>query len=112
MAKRKRGLFQRDLGQHPPPLDEFIRDWHRTDYKSGRIRWGLLPKVSPEEVRDNARWFGRFLIVFSVGFPVLLFVFAPIYERRVSATGWGSIAIFSLAAAAFGWRLIRESRSR
>lgn len=66
MAKRKRGTFEPDLGDHPPPLNEFLSDWHRTDRRSGRIRWGLLPKFGREEVRANARWFGRLLIITSL----------------------------------------------
>ena len=60
---RRRGLFQRDLGQHPAPLQELFDEMNRSDYQSGRIRWVRLPKVTRAEVHANARWFGKFLLM-------------------------------------------------
>ena len=59
---RRRGLFQRDLSQHPAPLQEWLNEMNRSDYQSGRIRWVRLPKVTRAEVHANARWFGKFLL--------------------------------------------------
>jgi MFS-type transporter involved in bile tolerance (Atg22 family) len=109
MGKQKRGLFQHDLGEHPPPIHEFL-ELHRTDYRSGRHRWALWPKMSAEELRTNQRSFGWFLIVFSVFFPALVFAMAHATAREVASGSQLSVAIVSVASIAIGAMMIRVGR--
>ena len=106
MAKQKRGLFQRDLGNHPPPLDEFIADWHRNQYQSGGFRYGLWRKARPGEVAANARWFGKALAGVATG--VLVFL---LWRRDFR----GEIVVLmvgSVIAAIGGVLLVRAGKQR
>lgn len=62
MGKRK-GLFQHYHGDHPSPLNEFLRDLTRPGYVKGKPKASLPSKPRSEaEFRGNQRAFGIVLL--------------------------------------------------
>ena len=107
----RRRLFRQDLGEHPPEIQEFLTIWHQ--YPGERDNRGVrrtsIGAPSSAEVRENARWFGRFLLLVSVLIPVAYWWYAG---DRWTIFGYVSLFVFSAGFAAFGVALLRSGSSK
>jgi len=54
MFRRKRGLFQPDLGDHPPPLNEYFAGQNRFDYRSRTVPEGMSNLRSPTRLAEES----------------------------------------------------------
>jgi hypothetical protein len=103
----RRRLFRRDLGEHPPEIQEFLESWHHYPRRgAGEFRRISIGAPSSAEVRENARWFGRLLLVVAVLLPVAYWKLAG---DRLTTFGYVSLFFFSAGFAAFGVVLLRSS---
>ena len=102
----RRGLFRQDIGDHPPEIQEFLEDyWHRPR-RGAEFRRIAIGAPSSREVRENARWSGRFLLLTAVVMPVAYWKWAG---DRVTISGYAVLFLFSACFAAFGVVLLRSS---
>jgi hypothetical protein len=100
----RRRLFRRDLGEHPPEIQEFLESWHHYPRRgAGEFRRISIGAPSSAEVRENARWFGTFLLITATATPVASWKLGGDSGQIVAAT------ILSLGLAAFGVVLLRSS---
>jgi hypothetical protein len=103
----RRGLFRQDLGDHPPEIREFLENyWHRPR-RGGEFRRIWIGAPSSAEVRENARWFGKFLWLTAFVIPLVYWKWAG---DRVTVFGYAVLFLFSACFAAFGVVLLRSSR--
>jgi len=102
----RRRSFRQDIGDHPPEIHEFLdRYWHpRGDGRFHRISIGA---PSSAEVRENARWFGKFLWLTAVVVPLAYWKWA---SHRMTLFGWVILAAVSAGLVVFGVVLRRSSR--
>ena len=112
MGKRK-GLFQRDTGNHPEPLATFFRESTRPGQVkgawSGEAWWSLKP-ISREEGRANGRAFGA--VFLAGGLALLILVGALMRYRGAQLDTLGKFAVFgtSILLAGGGTILLRMNR--
>ncbi len=101
----RRGFFRQDIGEHPPEIHEFLdRYWHpRGDGRFRRISIGALSRT---EVRENARWFAKFLWLTAVVIPLAYWKWAG---DRLTIFGWTTLFAVSAGLAIFGVVLLRSS---
>ena len=95
----RRRLFKRDLGEHPPEIQEFLESYHHYPRRGGEYRRVSIAAPSSAEVRENARLFGTFLLLGSVLMPVVYWRYAG---DRWTIFGYAVISVFSAGFAAFG----------
>jgi len=102
-------LFKRDLGEHPPEIQEFLESWHHYPRRGGSSGFHRISIGAPSsaEVRENARWFGRLLLLTAVIMPVAYWKWAG---DRLTVSGYAVLFLFSTGFAAFGVVLLRSSR--
>ena len=98
--RRRRRLFHKDIGQHPPPLNEFFEEWTRPGQLPGRWAgnpraWWSLKPTPPDEVRTNQRAFGVVFLAGGVALPIGMW--ALVYQRgwRLSGVGAAAVAVLS-----------------
>ena len=104
----RRRLFRRDIGEHPPELQEFLETWHQfpAERGSGEFRRSSIGAPSSAEVRENARWFGSLLLLTAGVLPVAYWKWA---DGQITISGWVTLLAFSAGFAAFGVVLLRSS---
>ena len=113
MSKRKRGLFQRDTGNHPEPLGTFFREWTKPGQVkgswNGQAWWSLKP-IPKEEGRANGRAFGAAFLAGGLG--LLLSVWALIRYRGAQLDALGKVGVVgvSMVLAGAGILLLRINR--
>jgi hypothetical protein len=102
----RRRLFSQNLGEHPPEIQSFLKIWHRYPGVRGTrgSRGTLIGATSGTEVRENARWFGRFLLITAVITPIASWKLGGDAGQIVGAF------VLSVCLAAFGVVLLRSSR--
>jgi hypothetical protein len=109
MGRRKRGLFHTDLGDHPPEIQEFLEEWHHRDHRHWMSHGisSAFGRPSSEEVRQNARWFGNYLLLVAVVVPGGIWWWAGGRLSTVARAGW---IVFAVCFAVLGVALLRSAR--
>lgn len=104
----RRGLFRQDLGEHPPEIQEFLENyWHRPRTHGGEFHRISIGAPSSAEVRENARAYGRLLLLAAVVIPAAYWKWT---DERFTIFGWITLFAVSAGLAAFGMVLLRSSR--
>ena len=103
-----RRLFKRDFGEHPPEIQEFLESYHHYPRRGGEYRRISIGAPSSAEVRENARWFGRFLLLTAIVLPAAYWKWT---DEQLTIVGWMVVLSFSLGFAAFGVVLLRSGRT-